>query len=166
MSRFAANQLSIAGNTDIQGELLVESDLSVTGSGTFGGTLSAASLNIETLQLNNDLQLNRHIDAGGATPSQTNGSALGGGGTASISGTDTAGTVNINTGNSPPAGCFITVNFSVPFNGTPHVVITPVGSSAASLNYYITKSGSSFRICTTNPPPAGANFAFDYVAID
>jgi cytoskeletal protein CcmA (bactofilin family) len=164
--QITANELSIAGNTSIQGQLLVESDLTVTGSGSFGGTLSAAALNIETLQLTNDLRLNRHIDAGGPTPGRTNGNALGNGGTSSVSGTDTAGTVTINTGGSPPAGCFVTINFAAPFNGTPHVVITPVGSAAAGLNYYITKTGNSFRICTTNPAPAGSSFSFDYIAID
>ncbi|MGI9027268.1 MAG: hypothetical protein ACR2FM_00255, partial [Candidatus Saccharimonadales bacterium] len=161
-----ANELQVAGNTTIQGQLAIQNNLSVTGSGTFGGALTAASLNIQNLQINGDLQLARHIDAGGGTPGKSDGSALGAGGTSSVSGTDTAGTVAINTGGGPPAGCFVTINFAQRFNGTPHVVITPVGSVAGSLNYYINRTGTSFSVCTANPPPAGQSFAFDYIAID
>lgn len=160
-----ANDLSVTGDTSIQGQLNAQS-INVSGNGTFGGSLSAGQLNIQTLQLSGDLQLNRHIDAGGGTPSKSDGSALGGGGTTSISGSDTAGTATINTGGSPSAGCLITITFAQRFNGTPHVVITPVGSAGASLNYYVNRSNTNFSICTTNAPAGGSTFSFDYVAID
>lgn len=161
-----ANDLAIAGNTSIQGQLNVQGALTVASGGSFGGPLSAPQLNVDNLQLNGDLQLNRHIDAGGGTPGKGDGSALGSGGTSSVSGTDTAGTVNINTGGGPPAGCFVTINFAQAFNGTPHVVITPVGSAGAGLNYYVNRTSASFSICSTNPAPAGRSFAFDYIVID
>jgi cytoskeletal protein CcmA (bactofilin family) len=160
------NNLQIAGNTTVQGQLTVQRGLTVNGPASFGGSLSAASLVIDTLQINRDLQLNRHLDAGGGTPGRSNGGALGAGGTTSVSGTDTAGTVNINTGGGPGAGCFVTVTFTQRFNSVPHVVITPVGSAAGSLNYYINRSTGDFSICTTNAAPAGQSFAFDYVVID
>jgi cytoskeletal protein CcmA (bactofilin family) len=161
-----ANDLVLAGNASIQGQLNVQGAVTVAGGGTFGGSLSAPRLNIDSLQLNGDLQFNRHIDAGGGTPGKSNGSGLGSGGTSSVSGTDTAGTVTINTGGSPPAGCFITVTFTQAFNGTPHVVISPVGSAGAGLNYYVNRSSGSFSVCSTNPAPAGRSFAFDYIVID
>lgn len=160
------NSLQIAGNTTIQQQLTVQGNLAVNGSATFGGTLSAQKLSIQNLAVNGDLQFSGHIDAGGGSPGRSNGSALGSGGTSSVSGTDTAGTVNINTGGGPGAGCFATISFNKAYNITPHVVITPVGSSAASLNYYINRSAKSFSICTKNNPPAGKNFAFDYIVID
>lgn len=161
------NSLSIAGDANIQGQLTVSNNLTVNGGGSFSGNLSADSLSIDTLQLNGDIQLNRHIDAGGGTPGRSNGTALGSGGTATISGTDTAGTVTINTGGSAPSGCFITVNFKQSFNSTPHVVISPVGSTAAGLSYYVNRSSSSFSICTTsNPPDNTASIIFDYIIID
>jgi len=155
-----------ANNATITGNETVQKALTVSGTGTFGGGLSAPSLNVNTLKLNGDLQINRHIDAGGGTPSKSDGAALGGGGTSSVGGSDTAGTVTVNTGSNPAAGCFITVNFSQRFNDTPHVVITPIGSGAASLNYYVNRSSSNFSICTTNTPPSSSNFSFDYVALD
>lgn len=160
------NSLQIAGNTTIQGNLGIQSNLTVTGSGTFGGTLTASRLNIENLITNGDLQLNRHIDAGGGTPGKVNGSALGAGGTSSVSGTDTAGTVAINTGGGPGPGCFVTINFVNRFNGTAHVVVTPVGPAAGGLQWYINRSSTNFSICTASAPPAGQSFAFDYIAMD
>ncbi len=160
------NNLTASGNASIQGQLTVQKGLTVAGGASFSGPLSAPQITISTLQLNGDLQLNRHIDAGGNTPGKSDGSALGIGGTASVSGTDSAGTVTINTGGNPPAGCYITVNFAQKFNGTPHVVITPVGSAASGLNYYITRTTTNFSICAMNSAPASTTFAFDYIALD
>lgn len=161
-----SNRLNLAGDATIQGQVNIQRNLVVGGSGTFSGPISAPQITIQSLQLSNDIQLNRHIDAGGPTPGKSDGNALGAGGTTSISGSDTAGTVAINIGGGPGAGCFVTVTFAQKFNGTPHVVITPVGASAASLNYYINRSSTNFSICSTNAAPAGSNFAFDFVAID
>ncbi len=84
LGQVQANQLQVAGNTTIQGQLAVQNNLTVTGSGTFGGVLTAASLNIQNLQINGDLQFSGHLDAGGGTPGKSDGSALGGGGTSSV----------------------------------------------------------------------------------
>lgn len=159
------NSLQIAGDTTVQGLLNVQRNATINGSLTVGGALSASSINIQNIQINGDIVLNRHIDAGGGTPSRSNGSALGNGGTSSVSGTDTAGTVNINIGGSPSAGCFATINFSQRFN-SPHVVITPIGSAGASIDYYVNRSSSNFSICTASPAGAGSSFAFDYIVID
>lgn len=164
--QITANELAIAGDTSIQGQLNVQQNLAVSGSGTFGGPLSAPQLSISSLQIDNDLTFGRHLDAGGSTPGRTNGTAVGGGGTTSVSGTDTAGTLTVNVGGGPVAGCFATINFTQTFTGTPHIAITPVGSAAAGLNYYINRSTTSFSICTTNAAPAGSSFSFDWVAID
>jgi cytoskeletal protein CcmA (bactofilin family) len=161
-----ANNLTITGNTSIQGQLNIQKGITSSGGASFGGPISAPQLTIQSLQLSGDLSISRHIDAGGGTPGKSDGSALGAGGTAGISGTDTAGTVNINTGGGAGSGCFVTVSFTNKFNNTPHVVITPVGSAAASMNYYINRSNSSFSICTASTPPSGQSFAFDYIVID
>jgi hypothetical protein len=60
----------------------------------------------------------------------------------------------------------VTINFTQKFSGTPHVVISPVGSSAASLNYYVNRNSSNFSVCTLNAPGGGQSFSFDFVAID
>lgn len=160
------NNLSIAGNAAITGSLTVQKSISVGGGATFAGTISAPALAIDQLILNQNLQLNRHIEAGGATPGISSGSGVGGGGTVSINGADTAGTVNINFGMGPVAGVLANVTFTNSFNQTPHVVITPVGSSCANLNYYVNRSTGGFSIATTNGGPGGSSCSFDYVAID
>lgn len=158
--------LALTGNESIQGQLNVQQSLQVNGSGTFLGTISAPSLTVGSLQLNGDLNLTHHLTAGGSTPGRSNGPALGSGGTASISGSDTSGSITINTGGSPSAGCYITVNFAAAFNSTPHVVITPVGPAAAGLGYYINRTTSSFSVCAASTPAGGTTYVFDYIALD
>lgn len=161
-----ANSLSIAGNTTVQGQLNVQQGLTVNGSVSFSGSISAASINIDTLKLNGDIQLNRHIDAGGKTPGVSAGAAVGSGGTVSISGSDTAGTVTINVGSGAPAGVLANITFGDKFGGTPHVVITAIGSGAAGLDYYLSsRTSNGFSIATTNASASGS-FSFDYIVID
>lgn len=161
-----ANNASVSGDVSAEGNLSSQGNLNVAGNATFGGAVSVPTLVVTTLQINGDITFTRHIDAGGPTPGVTKGTALGGGGTASVSGTDTAGTITISTGGGPGAGCFATVSFAQSFGGTPHVVATPVGSAAGGLDWYINRTSTNFSVCTANTPPAGANFAFDYIVID
>jgi hypothetical protein len=156
--------LSVGGDTNLQGQLTVQKNLNVTGSANFG-SLSVATLSVTSLQVKNDFALSKHIVTSGSAPGRSLGTALGSGGTASVSGTDTAGTVNINTGGSPPAGLFVTISFAQHFAATPHVIITPVGSAAGGLQYYISRDANGFSIGTSSAPPAGASFAFDYIVI-
>jgi hypothetical protein len=158
--------LTVAGTTALQGSLTVQKSLNVNGGGTFSGPVSATQLTATSLQLNGDFTLTPHITFGGAIPSRTNGSALGSGGTASVSGSDSAGSITINTGNSPSAGCFVTINFTQKFNATPHVIVTPVGSSAGGLGYYVNRSTSNFSVCTTTAAAGGQTFGFDYLVLD
>ncbi len=164
------NSLSIAGDTSVQGVLSVENNLSVSGAASFGGTISAPSIVLDAIQLNGDLTFNRHIDAGGGTPGVARGSAVGSGGTVTISGTDTAGTVTVNIGSSASAGTLAVVTFRTTFSGNPHVVITPIASlgsaSISSGTFYLSSRNSNgFTISTTTATSAGS-VSFDYVVID
>lgn len=166
LSDTQVNNLSVNGSLNLQGQLTLKNGLNVTGNSAFSGTLTASSITTGGLTLDGDLTLTHHITAGGPTPNISRGTAAGGGGTVSLSGSDTSGSITVNTGSSPPAGCFATITFSQKFNSTPHIVITPVGSSAADLQYYIERSGSKFSVCTGNSAPANVTFGFDYIAID
>ncbi|MEO8105500.1 MAG: hypothetical protein ABI602_04155 [Candidatus Saccharibacteria bacterium] len=158
--------LSVGGDTALQGTLSVQKSLQVNGGGTFNGPLAAPQITTSVLQLNGDLTLTHHIVAGGATPNRSNGPALGSGGTSSVSGSDTSGTLSVNTGNGPGAGCFATINFTQKYNGTPHVIVTPVGPDAGATDFYVSRNSGSFSICDASPPPPGASFAFDYFVVD
>ncbi|MCA9346524.1 hypothetical protein KC960_03475 [Candidatus Saccharibacteria bacterium] len=165
------NSLSIAGNTSVQGVLTVDSNLTVGGQATFGGSVSAPSITLDAITLNGDLQFNRHIDAGGSTPSVASGSAIGSGGTVTISGTDTAGTVTINIGSGAVAGLLATVTFATAFNSNPHVVITPISSlgagpvSGTGQFYLSSRTTTGFQIATSAALSAGS-ISFDYIVID
>ena len=163
--QLSAQSLAIAGNVGIQGQLTSLS-LSVAGGGSFNGPVTAPALIASSLQLNGDLGITHHIDTGGGIPGLSRGGALGGGGTATVSGSDTAGSININTGGGTSSGCFATINFTHTFGSTPHVVVTPVSAAAAGLQYYVTRSTSSFSLCTANAAPATASFGFDYIVLD
>jgi cytoskeletal protein CcmA (bactofilin family) len=158
--------LSVGGNSSVQGSASVGKSLQVKEGATFGGPVSAPQITTSSMQLNGDLVINKHIVVGGGTPTRSNGPALGSGGSSSISGSDTAGTVNINVGSSPGAGCFVTVNFTSRFNDTPHVIITPVGSAGGTIDYYVNRTSSNFSICDATTPPAGKSFGFDYFVVD
>jgi cytoskeletal protein CcmA (bactofilin family) len=160
------SNLAVAGSSSLQGAVTIAKSLQVNGGGNFEGGLSAAQLTTSALQLNGDLTLTHHIVAGGVTPSRTAGDALGSGGSTSLSGSDTAGSIAIGTGSNPAAGCFITINFNAKYNNTPHVLVTPVGAAAAGLSYYINRSGASFSVCDATPPPANSSFGFDYFVVD
>lgn len=158
--------LTIGGDASVLGQLNVKKSLAVSGGGTFGGAVTTPQLATNQLQLLGDLVLSSHLVGSGATPGRSGGGALGGGGTASVSGSDTAGSVNINTGSGPAANsCFLTVNFTSSFSNTPHVVVTPTSSAASVVSYYVTKSNSGFSICTSSAPPANSSLTFDYIVI-
>lgn len=157
---------SVGGNDSIQGSVTVGKGIQVNGPGLFSGQITAPQITTPDLQISGDLVLTHHLVTGGSAPKSTSGNALGLGGTTSISGDDTAGSININTGASPIAGCFATINFSTSFNTTPHVLITPIGSYAASVGFYVNRSSKSFSICGTVAAPQNVNFGFDYFVAD
>lgn len=158
--------LAVAGNSALQGAVSIAKSLQVNGNGSFSGPVSAPQITTSGLQLNADLILTHHITTGGGTPNRSNGPALGTGGTASISGSDTGGTVSINTGSNTTAGCFTTISFTAKYNATPHVLLTPVGSSGGGLSYYVNRDTGSFSICVSSPAPSGSSFGFDYFVVD
>lgn len=164
-SELQADSLAIGANASVQGALAVKNGLTVAGTSIFNGPISAPQISTNALQLNGDLILNNHIVAGGPIPGSSRGGALGSGGTASVSGSDTSGSITINTGGSPAAGCFITVAFVKKFNSIPHVVVSPIGSAAGGIDYYVNRSSTEFSVCTSSPAPAGQTFGFDYIVL-
>jgi cytoskeletal protein CcmA (bactofilin family) len=164
-NQLQADNLTIGSNATVQGTLVAKKGIAVTGNSTFDG-ISAAQITTTSFQLNGELKLTNHITAGGPNPGVNRGNAVGSGGTASVSGSDTTGSIVINTGSGTGAGCFATITFAKKFNSTPHIIVTPVGSGAAAIDYYINRSSSDFSVCTTNPAPSGQTFGFDYIVLN
>lgn len=159
------NRLQVAGNHDVSGDITIGGGLSVGGTSTFNGPMTASKITASQLVLsgNAKLEIPNHLAFTGPTPGQSaNQGVLGSGGSASLSGSDTSGTINFNAGNNPSSGCMITVNFRSNFGATPRVVVSPVDAAGGNLNFYVTRSAGSFSICSTNPPAAHSSFGFDY----
>lgn len=158
------NTLQVATNAAVQGSTTLR-DLSVSGTSTFSGAITASQITASRLVLSGNavLQVPNHISFTGPTPSRgAIGAALGSGGTASISGSDTAGTVSINTGNNTAVGCFVRINFAQAFTAQPRVIVSPIGPGAGKTEYYVDRNTSGFSICASSPAPANQAFAFDY----
>ncbi|UTX51414.1 hypothetical protein KI440_00410 [Candidatus Saccharibacteria bacterium TM7i] len=153
------NTLAVQGGTTLR-------DLNVSGATTFSGAVTANQLTVTNLILsgNAKLEVPNHIGFTGPTPGRgaINNSVLGSGGSLSISGSDTSGTINIQTGNGPTPGCFGQVNFNRPFDRQPRVIVSPVGQAAGQTQYYVTRTNANFSICTANAAPANQTFSFDY----
>lgn len=161
------NRLQVATDTVVQGTSSLK-DLNVAGSSSFNGPMTASQITVTKLILsgNSSLQVPNHISFPGATPGRSvNNAVLGAGGSANIGGSDTAGSISINTGGGPVAGCFVNVAFNQAFPSTPRVIVSPVGAGAGSLDYYVNRSTTGFSLCTNSVPPAGSAFGFDYFVV-
>ena len=156
------NDLNVLGDANIQGSISFNGGLTVPGDGSFGGSLSASRLTVDVIDFSGDLSISRHIDTGGPNPGISPGGNIGAGGTVSLSGTDTSGTVTINTGIGPSAGNLVNINFAAAYNETPQVIITPVGQPGSQLEYYVTRTSSGFTIRSANSPSSSQTYVFDF----
>lgn len=158
------NSLQVATNTAVQGSTTLR-DLNVSGASSFGGAMTASQITVTKLIMSGNalLEIPGHISFTGPSPNRSiNASVLGNGGSVSVSGSDTAGLININTGNNPTAGCFTRITFQQAFTGQPRVIISPVGSAAGQTQYYVDRDKTGFNVCTAIPAPANQLFSFDY----
>lgn len=159
------NGLQIANDTAVDGNTTLSGNLNVGGTSSFSGAMTASRISVSQLIMsgNATLQIPNHIKFTGPTPSRSiNPGVLGSGGSASISGSDTSGTVNISTGGGTQAGCFAQITFAEPFDSNPRVIVSPVNSAAGKTQYYTTRSTTGFSLCTAAPAPPNQSFAFDY----
>ena len=160
------SNLNVTGLTSLQravtigGLLTVNSNVNVTGTGSFGA-VNTGSIGARTLSLSGPLTIG-HISTQGGTPAIAAGS-VGSGGTVSISGNDTAGTVNINTGTGP-SGVLATITYRSTYGAGSHVQITPLTSDAAGSGYWVSRSAGGFQIHATTPP-SGRSLSFDYLVV-
>ncbi len=165
--------LTVSGPVNLQSPTIlgagatVNGNITVSGNGSFGGSLSAGIINTRDISVSGNLNLAGHILITGKNSAAVPGSEAGSGATATVDGNDSAGTVTINTGTIPAhvvniGGLLGKVTFSAPFGHVPHVVITPIGQSAASLNYYVQKTTNDFTIGSTNYAQSNTSYSFDY----
>lgn len=158
------NTLQVASNAAIQGNTTMR-DLNVAGTSTFSGAMTASQITVTRLILSGNavLQVPNHISFTGASPNRTaNPAVLGNGGSLSVNGSDTSGTVSVNTGNNPTPGCFGRIIFNQAYSNQSRVIISPVGAAAGAAQYYVDRNNTGFSICTVNAAQANQTFAYDY----
>jgi cytoskeletal protein CcmA (bactofilin family) len=160
------SNLTVAGSTTLQKGLTVAGGTAINGSLNVSGTatanaLNATSITVNTITISGPLTI-AHLRTQGAVPNVAAGS-VGGGGTVSLSGNDTAGTININTGSGPAAGVLATVTFKAAYSGGVHVIISPLTGASASLPAYVTRTSTGFQVRADGGVGAGTAYAFDYI---
>lgn len=168
------NDLTVGGTATIQSAATVRDSLTVGRALTVGtnlnvnGIVTAASLNvgsitISSINISGNLVFGGHLIPGGATPSARTSNAAGGG-SVTISGNDTSGTITIKTGGGGlAAGEMAIINFRAAFSGTPKVQLTPTSETASSLRYYATKTTGFFTINTGTTAAPNTTYIFDYL---
>lgn len=160
------SNLIVGGTTTMQKSLTVNDlatfarGISVTGTASVNA-LNAGSIAVGNISISGPLTIG-HLATQGPTPIASAGTAVGGGGTISISGNDTAGTLNINTGSAPPAGILASVTFRAAYTGNVRVLLSPLTSTAANLPAYVTRTSTGFQVRVDSAPATGSVFAFDY----
>lgn len=161
------NDLTVAGNTKLQGQvtmsqlLTVNNNVNVVGSLAVGGALTVRNFAASSLTSDTTLTIGGHIITRGAAPAVSPGGGIGANGTVSISGSDASGTVAVNAGTGAVGGLLASVTFTRPYSVTPHVVVTPVGGY---VNLYITRTTGGFSLYSAGGlGPSG--YAFDYFVV-
>lgn len=159
--------LNVVGTTRLQGQAIfsqlvtINNNLNVAGNLAVGGKFAAKSFEASNLVAGQLLTIGGHIVVSGSAPTFQEGStALGVGGTASVNGSDSAGTIAVNVGTGAGTGLIGSVNFHASYSSIPSVVVSPVGHPMPGL--YVNRTSTSFTVSTSSALPAGS-YAIDYV---
>jgi hypothetical protein len=155
------SNLNVNGTTNLQGNVVAEQGLTVHGNLAVLGTFGVTTLTATTATVSGQLNIDGHLATGGTTPGVQVGVGSGGG-SATISGNDTAGTVIIETNSPSAGGTLATVTFARGFSSVPHVIISPDNMDAGKVQWYVTRAASFFTIESETAAPAGSSLTFDY----
>jgi len=160
--------LNVVGTTRLQGTvtisqlLTVNNNVNILGNLAVGGTLTVRNFQASSLVSDTTLTIGGRIIIRGSVPSVSPGPGVGSNGTVSISGSDTAGTIGVNTGTGAGSGILANVSFRSAYGTTPRVVVSIVGSGAGSIYTSRTTSGFSVGV---NGALAPGGYAIDYIVV-
>lgn len=155
------DSLTVARSLTVNGNTAFASNLSVNGQ-ISAASLTVGSLTISSINLSNNLVFAGHLVPNGTAPAARV-SVAASGGSVTINGNDTAGTVAITVGSGGlTPGEMAIITFKTAFNTTPKVQLTPINDSGSNLRYYATRSASFFTVNTSTAPTTGTTYVFDY----
>jgi hypothetical protein len=160
------SNLGVSGTTTLQKALTVNALTTINSGLTVSGQVSAASVSagaitVNSITITGPLSIG-HLVTTGPTPFYASG-ADGSGGTVSISGNDTSGTININTGTGPVADAVLmTITFRGSYGTSPHVQLTARTTGAAQAEAYVIPTSTGFQVLA-HTPPSGHPLSFDYL---
>jgi hypothetical protein len=164
LNQLTLADLSVSGTTTLQNALTVNGlatfakGISVTGASSLD-SINANTIAVRNISISGPLTIGHLVTQGPAPIVAAN--AVGAGGTVSISGNDTSGQVNINTGTGPGV-TLATITFRSTFGASVHVLLSPITSPAAAAQAYVTRNNGGFQI-HANSAPAGAVLSYDYL---
>lgn len=154
------NAATVRDNLTVGRALTVGTNLTVNGTVT-AASLNVGSINISSINISGSLVFGGHIIPGGATPSARTSNAAGGG-SVTVSGNDTSGTITIKTG-SGGAGELAIVTFRSAFSTVPKIQLTPINEASSSLRYFATRTSNIFTINTATATAPNTTYVFDYL---
>lgn len=145
------SNLTVIGTTDLKGALTVANQATFTSNVTVAGNASVGNLGADSIAVHNlnisGPLLISHLVTQGPTPEITGRNLAGG--SVNISGNDTSGQININTGGNNGqslSGLVATVTYRSPFSGNTHVQLTAENAAAATAGVYASPSSTGFTV--------------------
>jgi|GEM_PF-2314617 len=161
--------LNITGNSILIGNLSVIGNINVSGTTTLATLIVTGNVTIQqnlTVEGNTtiagNLTVGGKIITSGATPAAVLGAASGTGASYTIEGNDTAGSITVVTGSSVNTGEQVVVSFASNFTASPRVSLTPATLAASTVDYYVTKDTTGFKLYFSSSPTPGQTYTFDY----
>jgi hypothetical protein len=130
------------------------------------GTSSPSS----TLDVDGEVRMKR-LKSAGVDPSIDTGACAGTGGTSSISGTDMAGEITLNTGTSPAgSSTCVTVSFTSSYGTAPRVLFSAANTNAGLLAsiapIYITSATGTFSLNSTVGLLGSTTYKWNYFVVE
>ncbi len=146
--------LNVSGLTTLE-------DLKVTGTATVGTLVVTGNATFK-----GNIIIEGHIITSGTTPAGNVLGAAGVGGSVSIEGNDTAGTITVTTGSAPSAGELANAVFSKTFGKKPNINLTPVSEAAAAADYYYTSTPQDFKLKFSSLPLPNTVYVYSYFTVE
>ena len=164
--------LALSGEATIGGSLHIGGPLNVSGSTTLGGLTVRehaefqGTLVARDAEFTGTLSVNGHIVSRGSRPTVAAGQALGSAGaTASVDGTDTAGTIVLTSDGAQTAGVIARIGFQKAFDTSYKVVLSATNEHAADLRVYVVKTATGFDVVARSPLTTATQYQFDYIVV-